>query len=354
MKRDGREVNPEMVGLARKARGVSQVELAAAIRVNNGLISKWENGVVSPPPEKIERLADALGYPPSLFYRGEHVAGSDSVCFHHRKRKSMPQRLLERIEAEMHLAQLQVKRLLDDLDIEAVYSFLTLDPAESGGPARVAAELRAYWRLPPGPISNLVRVVESAGAVVLFRDFGTRKLDGLSCWSKHTPPLFFINAGMPTDRQRWAIAHELGHLVMHATPPDDDQEEQAEAFAREFLIPTADTAADLRQLTFQRLPALKQIWRVPMKEITTTASRRNVVPPNRIKSIAVQCSRAGWNTAEPFEITPEMPALAVQAIQVHLTDHAYTSEELAAVVDLLPDEFERDYGLAPRNQLRLI
>ncbi len=349
-----REVNPEMIALARAARGMSQIELADCIGITNGLISRWEHGIAAPPPEKVAQLAKALHYPPSLFYRPEHVQGSDSVCFHHRKKKSMPARLLARIEAEMHLAQLQMKRLMDDLEIEAPYNLLTLDPAEHGGPAQVAVTLRAYWRLPSGPISNLVRIVESAGAVVLMRDFGTRKLDGMSCWAKHTPPLFFINDTFPVDRQRWTIAHELGHLVMHKTPPDDDQEEQAEEFAREFLMPSSETLPELRRLTFQRLPALKQIWRVPMKEITTAASRRQALPPSRIKSLGVQYSRARWHTAEPYELSAERPALATEAIRVHHSEHGYSTAELATAVDLFSDEFERNYGLGFPNQLRLV
>lgn len=349
-----REPNHEIIALARKARGLSQVQLALAIGVTNGLISKWEHGIATPPDDKIQALADALRFPSSLFFRPERVQGTDSVCFHHRKRKSMPARLLERIEAEMHLAQLQTKRLLDDLEVETPYHFLTLDPAERGGPEQVAAELRAYWRLPAGPIPNLVRVVESAGAIVLLRDFGSLKLDGMSCWAKSTPPLFFINSALPVDRQRWTIAHELGHLVMHATPPDDDQEVQAEAFARELLMPKAETMAELRRLSFQRLPSLKQIWRVPMKEVTTAASRRGAVPPNQIKSLAVQYSRAKWHSAEPYALSLEQPVLAAEAIRVHLSEHGYSPSELAEIMGLLPDEFEREYGLAPRNQLRLI
>ena len=69
----------------------------------------------------------------------------------------MPARLLDRVEGQMHLAQLQMKSLLADLSIESPFQLLTLDPAEEGGPSQVAIELRSYWRIPPGPISNLVQ-----------------------------------------------------------------------------------------------------------------------------------------------------------------------------------------------------
>src|SRR5207302_10181291 len=99
----------------------------------------------------------------------EHIRGTDSPCLHHRKRKTMPAKLLNRIEAQMHLTQLQVKRMLEDLEIEAALPFPTLDPDEYGGPAEVAQALRSYWRLPAGPIPNVVQVLEAAGAVIVLR-----------------------------------------------------------------------------------------------------------------------------------------------------------------------------------------
>lgn len=339
------EPNAEMLVLARQAKGFTQEELAQRLKVSAGLISKWEHGIAVPGPSHIDALVDVLGFPPSLFYRSERVRGTDSICFHHRKRKSMPAKLLDRVEANMHLAQLQMKRLLAELSIESAFSLMVLDPEEHGGPEGVARSLRTFWRLPRGPISNMVRVIEAAGGVVLLRRFGTPKLDGMSCWAKNTPPLFFVNADNPVERQRWTIAHELGHLTMHSVPPEEDPEVQAESFAREFLMPATETNPDLRRLTFQTLPALKQSWRVPMKEIITAAARRDALPTNKVKSLSVQYSRAGWNTREPFALSPERPSLAETAIRVHLTDHGYSTEELATISDLFPEDFVREYPL---------
>jgi hypothetical protein len=70
----------------------------------------------------------------------------------------------------MNLSQLQIQALLSELAIEAPLEFPTLDPDEYGGPDDVARIVRAMWKVPTGPISNLVQLVESAGAVVLMRD----------------------------------------------------------------------------------------------------------------------------------------------------------------------------------------
>jgi len=49
-------------------------------------------------------------------------------------------------------------------------------------------------------------------------------------------PLFFFNRDLPPDRIRLTLAHELGQYsyAQHSTP---EAEEQAYAFAAEFLVP---------------------------------------------------------------------------------------------------------------------
>jgi len=339
--------NPDMLILAREARGYTLTNLAGAINVSVGLLSKIEHGIVHATDAHINAIATELEFPVSLFYRPEHVRGTDSPCLHHRKRKTMPKLMLKRIEAQMHLAQLQVTRMLEDLDIEGALTLATLDPDEYGGPQAVAQALRALWRLPSGPIPNLVQVLEAAGAVVLLRDFGAGKLDGMSSWAGG-PAVFYINSRIPTDRMRWTLAHELGHLVMHPQATSGDQEDEADQFALEFLAPEAELKHDLRSLTFARLPALKMHWRISMIALVRAAGRFDAVPAPKLKSMYVQISRSGWRTKEPFEVSPESPTIIDKAMQVHLREHGYSQDELASVVDLRPDEFSKLY--APKEE----
>lgn len=350
-----RTVNPEILLLARLSRGRSQTSVATGIGVSAGLLSKWENGVVEPPTERIEQLATSLEYPASLFYQSERVRGTDSICFHHRKRKSMPVRLLDQIEATMHLAQIQTNRLLRLLDIEGSLDFVTLDPDEHGGPRAVARILRGYWRIPHGPIPTMTRLVESAGCIVMFRDFATKKLDGMSGWGKDTPPIFFMNALNPVDRSRWTIAHELGHLVMHrSSPTEGDPEKEADLFAQEFLLPEDEILPSLRRLSFTNLPSLKSYWKVSMKALITTADKLGAIPPGKAKSLYVQYSRAGFNQGEPYPLEEEEPTIVRDAIGVHLTQHGYTIPELAGVLHLNTDEFSSQYGVRiEQDQQRL-
>lgn len=349
-----KEFNVDLFVLALESRSMSQQDFATKTGVDKGLVSRWRNEISIPTETNIKTIADVLGYPSELFYRPERVRGSDSVCIYHRKRKAMPSKQLESLEAKMHFAQLHAKWIISELAIESDYAIHSLDPEEHGGPEGVAQTLRAFWRIPSGPIRNLIMTVEAAGAVVLTQPFGTRLLDGMSAWAKNSIPLFYVNSELATDRLRWCIAHELGHLVMHATPPLGDQERQAEDFAREFLMPKTEIHHDLRRLTFQSLGALKQIWRVPMKELITAASRWDALPENKIKSLAVQYSRAGFHTAEPWELSPETPNLFTDALNVHRHDHNYQIEELAVLTGLHPQEFASLYEPATARRLRSV
>jgi Zn-dependent peptidase ImmA (M78 family)/transcriptional regulator with XRE-family HTH domain len=341
----GGVANPEMIALARLSRGRGQKEVANSIGVSAGLMSKVENGILPATEPLLLQLAAELHYPMSFFYRPERVLGSDSICLHHRKRKSMPSKLLDAIEAEMFAAQLQIKRLLADLEIDAPNTFVTLDLDEfNGDPIAVAQEVRRLWRLPRGPIPNLIRVIEAARGIVIFRDFGTSKLDGMSCWPRSGQPLFYLNATMPTDRLRLTLAHELGHLIMHATPPVGDPEIEANAFASEFLAPAAEIGPQLRDLRFAQLPGLKEHWRISMQAIIMAAKSAQAIPDNRVRSLFVQLSQHGYRTTEPFELSPEEPSTIVRdAIEVHRVEHEYSVDQLAQLADLLTDEFAQKY-----------
>lgn len=348
-------INSDALIVARESRGRTQKEVADAAGVTQGLISKAEHGIATIAPADLAKVAQFLDYPTRFFYEPGPVRGIGSACLYHRKRKTLPATILKRLEARMNVRNLNVSRLLNDLDMERDRYFHTLDPDEYGGsPIEVARALRAAWRIPEGPIPNLTALIESAGGVIVTEDFGTRKLFGMSCWRKNEHPLFFLNSAMPTEVLRWTIAHELGHLTMHAFPPDGDPEEQADAFAGEFLAPESLLRADLRRLSFDRLPALKAYWRISMKALIKRAQVLGSIDPVTATRLYKQYSARRYNVQEPYPLPSEPPTIIPSAIRVHLTDHNYSPEELAEAILLEPDEFERDLLGIVRSRLNVV
>lgn len=344
-------LNPEVLILARDSRGCTQQELADAAGVTQGLISKAQRGVATLSPTHVSAIAQYLDYPERLFYEPGRVREVGSACLYHRKRKTLPAKVLSRLNARMHIRNINVLNLLDGLEIEGDRIFHTLDPDEFGGdPTAVARELRRVWRVPDGPIPNLTALIESAGGIVLMEDFGHRKLFGMSCWTTlGGHPLFFLNSEGSTDELRWTMAHELGHLIMHGTPTDGDPEEEADAFAGEFLAPAALFKSDVRRLTFDRLPQLKAYWGLSMKGVITRARAIGAITKPAATKLYKQHSARGYNAAEPYPLKPEPPTLVETAIHVHLQEHGYTRDELAEAVRLSPDEFRREFLKEPER-----
>jgi Zn-dependent peptidase ImmA (M78 family) len=347
-----KRINPEILIIARESRGQSQEAVATAAGVSQGLISKAENGLIDLDDEHVERIADFLEYAPELFYEPGRARAVGSACLHHRKRKTLPAKILKSLNAQMELRLISTRRILRDLEIDADRMFHTMDPDEYGSsPVEVAKALRSAWRVPAGPIANMTALLESAGAVIVLSDFGTHKLMGMSCWERNAQPLFYLNNRMSTADLRWTLAHELGHLVMHSTPPGGDPEQEADEFAGEFLAPAALIVPELRKLTFDRLYALKAVWRISMKSLIVRAQKSGAIDGAQATRLFKQYSARGYHSGEPYPLPPEPPTLIGQAVDVHLRDHGYTLEELATGVAFLP-EAEFIHELVPDRTQR--
>ncbi|MBV8810573.1 MAG: ImmA/IrrE family metallo-endopeptidase [Acidobacteriaceae bacterium] len=123
---------------------------------------------------------------------------------------------------------------------------------------------RAQWKMLIGPVLHLIRWLEAAGCVVIEEDFGTARVDGLSQWiGDH--PVILINSALPTDRKRLTLVHALGHLCLHSSIATVDMEEEANAFAAEFLMSEHVIRPELRSLSLGKLIDLKREWGFPCK-----------------------------------------------------------------------------------------
>ncbi len=340
--------------VARQSRGCTQTDVAQAAGISQGLISKVENGVRSLSREHAQKVANYLGYPVNLFFESGPILEGKSGCLYHRKRKTLPAKTLDLLEGRMGVRLINTRHILHGLEIVAERSFHTLDPDEFGGPENVAHALRRAWRIPPGPIRNLVVLVESAGAIIVMSSFGTQKLFGMSQWTTRDHPLFFLNADTPMEELRWTIAHELAHLTMHGTPTSGDLEQEADAFAGEFLAPRSLLLPDLLGLNFGRLPALKMYWRLSMKALIKRAEVVGAVNRQEAVRLYKQYSARRWNNAEPYPLPAESPTLVREAARVHLEEHGYTWRELAQAARLDEQELRRELlGDAPEVGAKL-
>ena len=293
-------------------------------------------------------IADVLGYPLGFFR--QPVQSGGLTCLYHRKRKTIRAGDIRRIDAECTIAGLVVRNVTSGLEIETDYEFPIMDIDEYESPAEIARATRRYWGVPDGPIRNLVRVIESAGGVVLLRPFRTTKLDAISQWPVGQQPLFIVNIATPWDRIRFTLAHEIGHLVMHGIP-SPEKEAEADSFAAEFLMPATDIAGDLAEVNLPKVAMMKGVWRVSMAALVRRARDLGTITEYRYRYLFKELSRLGHRRVEPMPISPEEPTVLADVLRVH-REEGMSDEELAQLARV---DVREMLGLASRGpRLRLI
>lgn len=335
--------NPEMLVLGRESRGYSQSALAAESKVSQGYISKGENGLITVSGERLEAISRVLRYPLDFFVQNEHTAGVQALF--HRRLRSVKATELKQIQAQINVTRVQVRRLMRGIVVDSPYAFPRLDVDEVGGPERAAQLVRRAWVLPLGPVANLVQSIEAAGGVVVPITISTDKISAAAQWpNDEERPYFFVNAAHAGERQRFSLAHEIAHMVMHAYP-EQEQEDQADRFASEFLMPEAEIRPQLKgRLNVARLVELKRYWKVSMAALIKRAGQLGILDPTRVTSMYKMLSARGWRKVEPVPVPPELPGVLWAVIETHRREHGYTTDDLGRVSLLGPDEFERMYG----------
>jgi Zn-dependent peptidase ImmA (M78 family)/transcriptional regulator with XRE-family HTH domain len=326
------QINPEMLVVAREARGLTQSELAARLEASQARVSKWESGLLIPPVEDFAAILSILEFPEEFFFQTDRVYGFGSPCFYHRKRARMPVSELRQLQARLNIFRFQVTRLLRGVEIDAPNTFIRLDVDEHGGPQDVARLVRHQWGSPLGSISNVIDAVENAGAIVFSFSLGTRSIDAISQVAPGCPPVIFVNADIPADRLRFTLMHEVGHIIMHQVP-SDDMEEQANRFAAEFLMPEHEIKTALRNLRLPALPALKHTWKVSMAALVKRAFDVGGIGERQYRNLMTELGKQGWRINEPVSIDREHPTVFKKMLSVYLSSHGYTVAELSRLVN---------------------
>jgi len=349
-----RNIDAELVVLARESRALTQSALAKKTGLSQSKISKLEAGLLPVLVKDLATISRALEYPERFFYQAEHPCAFGSSCSYHRKRQGAPVRELKTVYAKVNILRMQIARLLRGVDVEWENKFHRMDiDAFDGDAEGIAALVRNTWGLPRGPVNNLVVAIESAGAIVVPCAFGTRSLDAVSQWVPGQPPMFFVNADQPTDRLRFTLSHELGHLIMH-TIPTSDLEREADRFASEFLMPEDDLRPDLgKPLTLQHLAGLKARWKASMAALARRARDLGTITERQYRNLMIRMSKLGWRKREPVSLAPEDPTVLRSIIDVYIRDQKYSMAELAELALCDEDWFRQQY-LGQHSPLRLV
>lgn len=348
-------MNPRMLTTARDAQGLTQKELGDACGIAQSVVSKAENGTRPLAEDELERIARRLYVTVDLLNWPDDVYGFGSASFFHRKQQSLSQKRLRQIQAQVNFLRMRVQRLATGVEVDAPLSIPHIDPDEVGSPEEAAKRLRAAWRLPIGPVGNLVNAIENAGGVIVRQDFETHRINAISVWHPAAPPLFVVNSTLTPERQRFVLAHELGHMVMHeGEPPRETAEHEADRFAEEFLMPAVEVLSELKGIDLKGAAALKPYWKVPMQSLILRAEHLGIISTPRCRSLHAYMNKLGYLPIEPLPLEREEPSVLTDIVDVHLNAHEYSAKELAEVLGMPIKNFVDQFTVRRTRGLRAV
>ncbi|MBM7367457.1 Zn-dependent peptidase ImmA (M78 family) [Gordonia hydrophobica] len=292
-------------------------------------ISRYEHGLREPDDAALRSLAAAFKVSKEFLEHGQRRKAALAVDVHMRRRATAKAGVWRQYEARLNEYRLHASRLFEEVSLQAEQIVPHFDGEDPEAAARM---VRMQWRLPVGPVRSLVAWLEAAGCLVITEDFGTSRLDGLSQWIDDHP-VMLINSAMPTDRQRWTLAHELGHLVLHNEYVDGDVEADADAFAAAFLMPTEMIRTSLTKPTLGRLIDLKQEWGVSIAALIQRARSLGTITDAERTRLFKMLSAKGYRIDEPGSdrIPPEVPRLR-EHLRLALESRGHGDKDIAAIV----------------------
>jgi Zn-dependent peptidase ImmA (M78 family)/DNA-binding XRE family transcriptional regulator len=334
-----------MILLAREARGLTQTELANKLHLHKANISRLENGDTPVNEKTLVAMALATNFPPQFFMQqGNPVP----VNLSYRKRQQVPAKIISSIDAQINIIRCHVqfitRALQQPLPVLPVYEI-----TEKQSPVQIALLIRKKWNIATPIIDNLSTLIEQQGIIISGFNFDTERVDCRSMLTDDKYPIIFLNNSLLTDRQRFSLAFELGHLIMHtfcAVPHHRDINHEANLFAAELLMPAKDILEDFKEgITLPLLGELKLKWKVSMIALLYRADDLGLLTPNQKRYLLQQFNEQHIRRREPpqLDIPKENPQLMCGLLKDFMKTTNLDILQVCTLLAIEADDYKKYY-----------
>ena len=272
-------------------------------------ISKYEKGEILPDSKKLIDFANAYNVKSIELLKAYNVPKMKFTSF--RKKKRLTGRNLELLE---EIIQDEVAKYLEIIEMNNIdtdniklkkYLCNDLENVE-----KAANDFRNYIKISnKQPISDLINILENLGIIIIqiknpdnrFDDF-----DGLSEIVNNIPVIVLLDGIKDGARQRFTIAHELGHLILNINNNELDEERMCNRFASALLMPKEAIINEFgysrRNINFFELTAFKNEFKVSYAAIVYRLKDLNIISEYLYKKLSIFLSqRIGKNDPKPIQ-----------------------------------------------------
>lgn len=321
---------PSRLRWARERLMLARTDLASVTGVSVSALTSYEKGSSNPDVRDIEVLAAELGVHPEFFYLHDMEEVPESVVsFRRASKTSKRQQCAARGAAQMAVELFGV--------IESSFKLpdLQVPEIDDATPEQAAEEVRAQWHLADRPIADMMSLLESKGVRILSLDHRCKDVDAF-CFSRDGVSYIFVSTVKTAERQRFDLAHELGHLVLHAGVLADsanskERERQADSFASAFLMPASRIyTQSMNGAPVERILKAKKYWQVSAMAMARRLHDLKLLSDWQYRSVVIELSQRGYRSAEPDGIQREQSQL-LRKVLFMMDEHTTTADTAAAL-----------------------
>ncbi|WP_081628631.1 helix-turn-helix domain-containing protein [Novispirillum itersonii] len=365
----GRRLIPARLLEARLAKRLNQTEVANLIGVSRQAISSYELGDKVPEPPTMHALAEALEQPISFFTK--EVTPSFGVFSTNFFRKTGADTKRRNLACEVFARWLsQTAYVFDEVTNYPKVDLPAFEPQSRTSPhyedeeiEDIAEKVREHFGLGLGPISNVVRLLETKGIIVSRVQIPDENIEAFSFWSGQRPFIFMASEKESCARARFDAAHELGHLVLHRWVGGEDLEDkerlkkiesEADRFAGAFLLPRRSFPNEIYSPRLMAFVELKKRWKVSIAAMIYRCKNLGIFDDQQITNLYKQISFKKWRKIEPLDgpngLPLEQPILLRRVSELVVESGRRHKDEIKAALSFAPEMIEQLTGL-PKGYL---
>lgn len=336
---------------ARQMKGLSMEELGSMLTpaVTRQAINKYEKGLTLPDSRMLLAFGSALGVKPDYFFRPFTVE-VDRVMF--RKDAKFPEKksvaIRERVREELE-RYLEVEQLCGSQP-----AFL-LQPANISSSEEVAGfanQVRSMLNLGVDGISNVIEVLEENGIKVIEIS-EDESFEGPSGYANDVIPVIVVNKNLNSERKRFALLHELGHLLMRfgSEMQAKEIESACNTFASELLLPSSVLISRIgikrHDISLAELSDIQKQYGISIDAIMEAMRRLDVITNRRFEGyLKKKRSFPDFNAiVEQSMAIPETTGRFVRMVYRALADEIISFSKAAALLNTSVESVKRQLQL---------
>lgn len=339
---------------ARLFRQFNVVDFAKQLGVSRQSVHAFENDKKKPSSITMGKIVNLTGFPISFFLKPLPETSQVSVNFRSLKTSKVIIKDMVSVFSEfVEEFYLYLKNFIDypRVNLPEIHGIIPgqipADKIED-----IACNLRTYWNIGYGPISNIIRLLEKNGVIVTRSYFGNEKVDACSYWSNFNRPILLLSSDKDCAvRNRFDAAHELGHLLLHRNLSQEQKknkklmavvEKEANRFAGAFLLPYKSFPNEILTTSLNHFITLKERWKVSIGAMVYRCQDLGIITDTQVLNIRKQMATKKMLTREPLDdiLEPETPSILMQSFKLLLENKVLSVKSILNDICMFSDDIE--------------